>query len=132
MGTSLIQAAAAGVLCIVAIESNDQPTSHGFFHHVGPLVIGEQDGNAPQSSLLDLVQQAIDMCPDSARAAEVDGVNHSKHYDIGAVADRYASFFASLKASHFFRISLADLFVVQLGRLSRRFISLGRRSRFAR
>lgn len=62
MGTSLIESASYGIPAIVAIESNDHPTTYGMFHSLkGWNIVGDRMPNQKEFYIVDIIREILQL-----------------------------------------------------------------------
>jgi glycosyltransferase involved in cell wall biosynthesis len=106
MGTAAIEAAAAGVPTVVALESSPTPASHGFLHELPAGNAGELIPGAPVHDLGSLVERALRAGEAEYRALSDASRRAAGAYSAPAVVDRFE---AALAASEAFAFPIGPL-----------------------
>jgi glycosyltransferase involved in cell wall biosynthesis len=92
MGAAIIEAAAAGVPAIQAIEYSTEPGMYGWFHQLQDGEIGEYRKGKPQVPLTDLLREAVKWDDADYKAACSASFERSRHFALDHVIQDYLAF----------------------------------------
>ena len=96
MGTSLIEASAAGVPSIVAIECTEEAKSYGLFHEMNDLNIGENVPGRPMHDIREILLRLRAQPEDYAGHCEL-ARGKAESFALEKIAGQYLEWFASAR-----------------------------------
>lgn len=124
-GTALLQAAANGIPCIIAIENEKKPVSYGFFSDIPGIDYHEQRLPYQRSKILDLIISFSQLSENEHRKLSESHIVKASVFDIRSCAEKFTEAFSLSKAYsgrryHFYffllLFSVSEFFARCLGR----------------
>jgi hypothetical protein len=96
MGTSLIEASAAGVPSIIAIECAEEAKSYGLFHEMSDLNTGENVPGRPMSDIREILLRLRALPENYARHCEL-ARGKAELFALEKIAGEYLEWFGSAR-----------------------------------